>query len=107
VVLRNRPDPRFERRGRDLWRTESIAVAEAVLGCSLEVPTLEGRVKVTIPPGIQPDEVLRLHGKGLPGYREPARGDLLIRVRIVIPGKLTAEERRLYESLRKISAERS
>jgi molecular chaperone DnaJ len=77
-------------------------VTDAVLGCSREIPTLEGQVKVTIPAGTQSDEVLRLRGKGLPGFREPMRGDLLIRLRVEIPGELTAEERSLYEALRKV-----
>ncbi|MGD8587274.1 MAG: molecular chaperone DnaJ [Chromatiales bacterium] len=102
VILRTRPDERFERRGRDLWRSETISVTDAVLGCSREIPTLEGQVKVTIPAGTQSDEVLRLRGKGLPGFREPMRGDLLIRLRVEIPGELTAEERSLYEALRKV-----
>ncbi len=51
------------------------------------------------------DAELRLRGKGLPGYREPLRGDLLIRVRVVIPEKLTTEERKLYEKFRTIDKE--
>ncbi len=102
VVIRSRADPRFERRGRDLWRVETIPVADAVLGCSRQVPTLDGLVKVNIPPATQPDEVLRLRGKGLPGYREPVPGDLLIRVRVEIPEQLSKEERKLYEALRRI-----
>jgi molecular chaperone DnaJ len=105
VIIRSLPDSRFERRGCDLWHEETIAVADAVLGCSREIPTLEGLVKLKIPPGTQPDEVLRLHGKGLPGYREPLPGDLLVQIRVEIPGKLTAEERRLYEALQKLGRE--
>ena len=100
IVIHSKPDSRFERRGPDLWRVETIAVADAVLGCSINVPTLEGRVKVNIPPATQPDEVLRLRGKGLPGYRDHKHGDLLIRVRIEIPQCLSPEERQLYEALR-------
>ncbi|MEN8178773.1 MAG: DnaJ C-terminal domain-containing protein, partial [Pseudomonadota bacterium] len=102
VVIQSRPDPRFERQGRDLWRIETISVADAVLGCSREVPTLDGQVKVNIPPATQSDEVLRLRGKGLPGYLDSTQGDLLIRMRVEIPEQLSAEERSLYESLREI-----
>ena len=107
VIIRTRADNRFERRGRDLWHTETLEIVDAVLGCTREIPTLDGLVKLKIPPGTQGDEILRLRGKGLPGYREPTAGDLLVRVRIEIPSELTTEERRLYERLREIRAKRS
>jgi molecular chaperone DnaJ len=100
VVVRSAPDPRFERDGTDLWRTEGISVADAVLGTSLEVPTLDGRAVVTVPPATQPDAVLRLRGKGLPEFGGGRRGDVYLRLRIRVPEKLTAEERKLWERLR-------
>jgi molecular chaperone DnaJ len=100
VVVRSAPDPRFERRGIHLWRTETIEVADAVLGTKLEVPTLDGHVTVSIPPGTQPGTVLRLHGKGLPEFQGKKRGDLYLSVQVRVPQKLTPEERRLYERLR-------
>ncbi len=99
VVVRSMPDPRFERAGADLWRFETIGVADAVLGTRLKVPTLDGVVEVTVPPGTQPDEVLRLRGKGLPVYGG-GRGDLNLRIRVHIPERPTAHERALYEKLR-------
>ncbi len=96
------PDPRFQRRGADLWRSESIALEDAVLGCRLQVPTLDGSADVTIPPGVQPDEVLRLRGKGLPRYHGDGQGDLNLRLQVLIPTHLTGEERQLFESLRKM-----
>lgn len=102
VIIRTRPDPRFERRGRDLWHVETISVADAVLGCIREIATLDGLVKVTIPPATQPDEILRLRGKGLPGYREPSSGDLMVHIQVEIPKQLSVEEKRLYEALRKV-----
>ena len=68
VVVRTAPDPRFERRGADLFRVETIDVADAALGASLETPTLDGAVSVHVPAGTQPDAVLRLPGKGLPRF---------------------------------------
>ncbi len=97
-------DPRFQRHGADLWRTERLGVPEAVLGTKLRMPTLEGQVEVTIPPGAQPDEMLRLRGKGLPRYRGSGRGDLILRIEVVIPEQLSEEERELY---RKLAALRS
>lgn len=100
VVVRSAPDPRFERDGADLWRAEKVHIAEAVLGTSLDVPTLDGRVAVTVPPGTQPDAVLRLRGKGLPVFGGKRRGDLYVRLRVQVPDRLAPEERRLWERLR-------
>lgn len=75
-VVTNAPDERFVRDGADLWRTERLDVADAVLGTELAVPTLEGPLTVTVPPGTQPGEILRLRGKGLPVYGQRYRGDL-------------------------------
>jgi molecular chaperone DnaJ len=100
VVVHSRPDPRFERRGAELWRLETIPVPDAVLGATRQVPTLEGNAVVTIPPGIQPDTVLRLRGKGLPVFEGRQRGDLNIVVRVWIPDRLSAQERKLYARLR-------
>jgi molecular chaperone DnaJ len=100
VVVRTAPDPRFERAGADLARADAVSVADAVLGTTLDVPTLEGMTTVTVPPGTQPGAVLRLRGKGLPVFGGRRRGDLYLRLRITVPESLTAEERQLWERLR-------
>lgn len=100
VVVRSSRDTRFERSGSDLWRRETLELVDAVLGTKRKVPTLEGEVDVTIPAGTQPDEVLRLRGKGLPRFREHGRGDLNLRIQVKVPEKLTDEERSLYKQLR-------
>ncbi len=100
VVVHTVPDPRFERSGADLWRTETISVIDAVLGTRVKVPTLDQPATVTVPPGTQPDTVLRLRGKGLPGYGGKGRGDLLLRLRLLVPERLSGEQRALYERLR-------
>jgi molecular chaperone DnaJ len=105
VIVRSAPDPRFERRGADLWRTETISVPDAVLGAQIEVPTLDGRARVTVPAGIQPGEVLRLRGKGLPEFGGRKCGDLYVELQMRVPKRLTAEERELYERLRRASRE--
>jgi molecular chaperone DnaJ len=102
VVVHSRSDSRFERRGADLWRTEKVALVDLVLGVSLKVPTLDGAVSVNIPAGTQPGEVLRLHGKGLPEFGHGRHGDLYLRLQVVVPRELSAEEKELYEQLRKI-----
>lgn len=105
VVVRSAPDPRFERDGADLWRSEAIAVADAVLGTKLNVPTLDHPAEVTIPPGTQPDAVLRVRGKGLPIFGSKQHGDLYLRMRVHIPEQLTPEERNLYKKLRDMASE--
>jgi molecular chaperone DnaJ len=102
VVVHSKADSRFERQGADLWRTEELELEDAVLGASLKVPTLDGKVAVTIPPGTQPGEVLRLHGKGLPEFGHARHGDYYLRLQVVIPRTLNGEEQQLYERLRKL-----
>ncbi|WP_241673075.1 DnaJ C-terminal domain-containing protein [Lacisediminimonas profundi] len=107
AVVRSRPDPRFERLGADLVRQESIALTDAVLGTDLTIPTLQGSARVTVPPGTQPDAVLRLAGKGLPAFGGGKHGDLYLRIGVRVPENLGREERALYEQLRTLARRRS
>jgi len=100
VVVKSAPDARFSRAGADLWREETISVPDAVLGTTLDVPTLEADASVTVPPGTQPDSVLRLRGKGLPQFQARGHGDLYLRVKVHVPERLSARERDMYEKLR-------
>jgi len=102
VVVRSRRDPRFERAGADLLRTVTLPFTDAVLGTTVEVPTLDGPASVTVPSGTQPDTVLRLKGKGLPEFGSNRHGDLYLRVGLQVPEHLSREERELYERLRAI-----
>jgi molecular chaperone DnaJ len=102
VVIRSAADPRFRRRGMDLWHSEVIPIEDAVLGSSIEVPTLEEPVLVTIPPGMQPGGILRLAGKGLPSCGEARRGDLMLVIEVAVPTEVDDEERRLFERLRSL-----
>jgi molecular chaperone DnaJ len=103
VVVQSVPDSRFERDGASLWHREELSVADAVLGTSLDVPTLDGHLKVTVPAGTQPNSVLRVRGKGLPEFGGKRRGDLLLRLDVHIPEKLGTEERKLWERLRSVT----
>lgn len=107
IIVRTAPDPRFTREGADLWRRESIELLDAVLGTHIRVPTLEGFATVTIPPGTQPQTVLRLKGKGLPKFESRSRGDLFIHIDVHIPEYLGREERELFEQLRTIQKKRT
>ena len=103
VIVRTAPDKRFQRLGADLWSTETISVADAVLGTEIEVPTLDNSITVKVPPGTQHDEVLRMRGKGLPYFEGSSRGDLKLRMRIDVPQHISAEERQLYEQLQQLN----
>lgn len=106
VIVRTAPDPRFERDGADLWRSEVITLPDAVLGTKLKVPTLDHPAEVTIPSGTQPDTVLRIRGKGLPEFGGKQHGDLYLRIRVLIPTQLTFEERELYQKLHNLTHSR-
>ena len=103
VSVYSEPDSHFQRQGVDLWHTVTLDVTDAVLGTEIKVPTLEKKLHVKIPPGTQPDDVLRLHGEGLPYFKGDRRGDLKLRIQIAIPEQLTGQQKKLYEQLRSIS----
>lgn len=91
--------PIFERDNADLLCQVPINIVTASLGGELEVPTLNGRVKLKIPPGTQSEKMFRLRGKGIKPVRGGAVGDLLCRVRVETPVNLTSEQRTLFEQL--------
>ena len=77
-----------------------LDIPTAILGGSVEVPTIEGRARLKIAPGTQPGKILRLRGKGVPSAETGARGDELINVMVYIPENLTDEEKKAVESLK-------
>jgi molecular chaperone DnaJ len=89
----------FDREGRHLICRVPITYSQAVLGCTLEVPTLDGRGELKIPAGTQSGEVFRLSGKGMPDPRVTGLGDLLVQVNIEVPKKLSKEEEKLLREL--------
>jgi curved DNA-binding protein len=98
-------DPRFERKGDDLETTVRVPLTTAVLGGEADVETLEGPVGIKIPAGTPVGRVFRLRGKGLPGLGAgKARGDLLASLSVDLPSRLSDEQRRLFEELRKAGA---
>ena len=101
LVVTVRPDPRFERDGDLLRTTIDVDVYDAVLGGEAIVPTMSGKLALTIPPGTQGGRQLRLRGKGMPRIKQPTeRGDLTVRVNITVPTDLTDDERALFEQLK-------
>ncbi len=89
----------FRRRENDVLMDLNINVAQATLGDEVEVPTVDSKVMLKIPPGIQPGKVLTLKGKGIPNLRGSGRGDQLVIINVEIPSRLSTEQRRLFEEL--------
>jgi molecular chaperone DnaJ len=97
VEIRVRPHAIFERNGNDLSCVVPVSFTRAVLGGSVEVPTLDGEVALRMPPETQSGKVFRLRGKGVKAIRGGAPGDLYCRVEVETPVNLTAEQKRLLE----------
>ncbi len=102
--VRVRPHRIFRRDGRDLLLDVPISFREAALGARVEIPTLEGRATVTIPPGSQGGSKLRLRGKGIPKAPGRAAGDLIVTLQIKVPRQLDAQGRRAVEALEAFEA---
>jgi molecular chaperone DnaJ len=101
VLVHVVPNELFTRDGDDLLHVLMISYPQAALGAEVSVPTLEGPTIVRIHPGTQPGEVIRLKGKGMPRFRGYGKGDLLVRVGVAVPEKLTLQQRALLEQLAK------
>jgi len=102
VLLEVEEDPRFIRDGDDLITDVIITQAQAALGADVEVPTIDGSDTVEIPAGVQSGEALRIRGRGLPELNSAATGDLIVRVRVWTPSRLSPELRELYEQLAEV-----
>lgn len=103
VKVHVRPHPRFEVQGDDLLTEVEVGLYTAVLGGEVEVPTLTGRVMMKVPPETQNGTLFRLRGLGLPRSGEPGqRGDLLVRVKVRLPQRLSERERTLFRELQQL-----
>jgi molecular chaperone DnaJ len=103
VVIDINPHPCLEREGNDIIYHLPISFPQASLGDKIEVPTVEGPVKMDIPPGTQSGEILRLKNKGIPYSEENKRGDQQVIVEVKIPSKLTAKQKRLLKEFAQIT----
>ena len=103
VTTRVAPSPLFERRGSDLVLDVPVTYAEAALGAEVELPTPDGRISLKVPPGSQDGKMLRVRGHGAPKLKGGGRGDLLARLRVAVPTKLTKAEREAIENLQKVA----
>jgi molecular chaperone DnaJ len=107
VIVKVRPHPLFRREGQDIVCEVPISFTQAALGASLEVPTLEGKVRMKIPEATQTGRVFRLRAKGIPAATgsNSARGDQLVRVLVETPTHLTPRQRELFEELARQTGE--
>jgi molecular chaperone DnaJ len=99
VMIHEEDHPELIRDNNNLVYNLFLSFPQITLGTTAEIPTVEGKVKVKIDAGTQPEKVLRLRGKGLPDVNGYGKGDLLVKVHVWVPQKLTSEERRTMEKL--------
>ena len=107
ILVEVRPDKRFKREGNDVVTEEEITFPEAALGTEIEVVTVEGKVKLKIPSGTQPNTVIRLSQKGIPSVSGRGRGDHYVQVKVVIPKNLSSHQKELlreFDSSKKKSS---
>lgn len=105
VMLDIKDDERFERQGDDLYHDFLLSFSQAALGGTFTVPTPYGEEEVKIPAGTQTETLLRLRGRGLPVLGQSGKGDLLIRVHVWTPERLSPEQERLFKELAKTEGE--
>lgn len=105
VVLHVKESERFVRDGLDLIVEQQIGIAQAALGCKLTVKTLDGEIEVDVPAGTQSGERLTLPGSGVPHLKGVGRGDMHVEMHVVVPKKLTKEQREILLKYAEISKE--
>ena len=105
VVISLRDHPLFERDGSHLLCEVPISIIQAALGAEVEAPTLEGKTDLEIQPGTQSGDVLRLRGLGLPRLGGGPRGDLLVRIFVEVPTRLTDEQREILQRFAEVSGD--
>ncbi len=103
ITIDVRPHARFKRDGYDLFVDEDISFTTAALGGEVQVPTIEGTLKMKIRPGTQSHTLVRLRGEGIQHLQSKAKGDLYVRVVVKVPEKLSREQKRILEELQATS----
>jgi molecular chaperone DnaJ len=105
VVIHVREHPMFARQDNDVVIEVPVSFPQGALGAEIEVPTLEGKVKLKVPPGTQSGKVFRLKGKGIADLHGYGRGDQLVKIVVETPRRLTSRQRELLEEFAKLSGE--
>jgi molecular chaperone DnaJ len=102
LIVRILPHKLFERKGDDLYTEVPVPLATAILGGEVKLPTLNGNISLKIPPETQNGKAFRLAGKGMPQLGNNKYGNIFAKVKVVLPTKLTEEEKKLFEKLRSL-----
>ena len=105
VMLDIKDDERFERQGDDLIFDLPLSFSQVALGVQVTVPTPYGEEEIRVAPGTQPETIVRLRGRGLPVLGQSSKGDLIVRVHVWTPERLSAEQERLFQELAKLEGE--
>ncbi len=106
IIIRTGEHPVFRREGDDIYVTVPVTAMEAALGAKIEVPTVDGRSQLKVPPGTQSGQRLRLREKGVPSAtRDGARGDQIVEIKIVVPEARDLKVRELWQELQKLNPE--
>jgi molecular chaperone DnaJ len=105
VMLDIKDDDRFERQGDDLIFDLPLSFSQVALGVQVKVPTPYGEEELRVAPGTQPETIVRLRGRGLPVLGQSSKGDLIVRIHVWTPERLTAEQERLFQELSKHEGE--
>jgi len=105
LIVNITPHHFFTRKGDDLYCEVPVTIKEALFGAKIDIPTFNGKVMVKLPPGTQSGKTLRLKGKGMPNLKDNRYGDMYAKIKIVLPEKLTAEQRKYLEEFAKIYSE--
>ena len=107
VYVNVRPHPLFERRGNDVWCEMPITFSQAALGAEVVVPTIDGKVSYEIHEGVQPGDVFKLKGKGIPHLSGRGRGDQYVRVTIEVPKNLTDKQKEILQEFDSATGEKN
>ena len=108
IFLKVKPDPNFRREGPEIYSDATISYVDAILGASLKVPVVDGEVTIKVPPGTQPEQVMRLKGNGAPVLGDAnKRGDHYVTMKIEIPSSISKEEKELIEKLQTLQEKRT
>ena len=99
VLIEEEPHPQLQRDGLNVAFDLHISFPDAVFGTNIEVPTIDGRAKIKIPPGTQSGKIFRLKGKGFPHVNSYEKGDQLIHVNVWTPQHVSTEEKSMLETL--------
>jgi molecular chaperone DnaJ len=103
VELRVKKDPKFRRDNTEIYTEEEISYTDAILGCTIKADTVDGKTEIKVPAGTQPEQKLRLKGKGVPRMGTDVRGDQFVTVKIKIPTSVSGKEKELIEQIAELS----